>query len=46
MCSANYKTKNIMIAKEHLEDLEKRREEAKALHIAVCYEVLPTQIRF
>jgi hypothetical protein len=33
MCSANYKTKNIMTAKEHSEDLSKRREEAKALHI-------------
>ena len=32
MCSANYKTKNIMTAKEHSEDLAKRREEAKALH--------------
>lgn len=31
MCSANYK--NIMTAKEHSEDLAKRREEAKALHI-------------
>jgi len=34
MCSAKYKTKNIMTAKEHSEDLAKRREEAKALHIA------------
>jgi hypothetical protein len=33
MCSANYKNKNIMTAKEHSEDLAKRREEAKALHI-------------
>jgi len=42
MCSANYKTKDIMTAKEHSEDLEKRRKEAKALHIGgVSTSVLP-----
>lgn len=38
MCSANYKNKNIMTAKEHSEDLAKRREEAKALHIGSVSE--------
>jgi hypothetical protein len=33
MCSAKLKNKINMKAKEHSEDLEKRRKEAKALHI-------------